>query len=215
MRAATLFASILVAALAGACSSVENAYPSADVKEDPQACASCHLSDYEQVRHPPHAGVKPTTCAICHTQTDWHPSVLNHPWPLTGAHAKEDICNECHHGEPTVFRGTPKACYACHAADYQKGPDHVELAYPKTCEECHTTSAWKPTLPGIEKRPRPKAQQTNETTPPVTTATAVTKKSPPKPKTPAVTPTATTTPTATATATTKPDVTTGPSRRGR
>lgn len=213
MRAAILFASLSIAALAGACSSVENAYPSADVKRDPQACASCHLSDYEHVHHPPHAGVKPTTCAICHTQTGWHPSVMNHPWPLTGAHAKEDICSECHHGEPAVFRGTPKACYACHASDYEKAPDHVELAYPKTCEECHTTSAWKPTLPGIEKRSRPKAQETNETTPPVTTATATTKKNPPKPKTPPVTPTPTSTPTPTAT--TKPDVTTGSSRRGR
>ena len=221
MRAALLVTSLSVAALAAACSSVEDAYPSADVKQDPQACASCHLSDYEQVRHPPHAGVKPTTCAICHTQDDWHPSVMNHPWPLTGAHAKEDICGECHHGEPAVFRGTPRACYACHAAEYQKAPDHVALAYPTTCEECHSTSAWKPTLRGAERLPRPKTPEksdektpeTNET-PGVATSAPTTKKNPPKPKLPRVTPTATSTSTGSPT-TKPPDVTTGSSRRGR
>lgn len=221
MRGAILVASLSVAALLGACSSVEDAYPSADVKQDPEACASCHLSDFNGVHHPAHKGVKPTTCGICHSQDGWHPSVVNHPWPLTGAHAKEDVCFECHHGDPPTFRGTPKACYACHAADYQKGPDHVELPYPTTCEQCHGTTAWKPALPGVERLPRPKAPEINEppTTPTETTKTKTGTKTGTKPKTtPTPTATSTGTPTAwpTSTGTTKPpDVTTGSSRRGR
>jgi hypothetical protein len=112
------------------------------------------MDEFSQVRKPPHVGQKPTTCGVCHTQDDWHPSVLNHPWALTGAHAKSDACFECHKGDPPEFRGTPKACFGCHAADYQRGPNHVAAHFPTTCESCHSTTAWKPLLPTAKMTPK-------------------------------------------------------------
>ncbi|MEO8878099.1 MAG: hypothetical protein ABI461_21080 [Polyangiaceae bacterium] len=145
---ALLFAVLVFASLA-ACSSNDAVITSEVATKDPQACASCHLADFQGVRKPPHVGEKPTTCAVCHTQNSWHPSVLDHSWPLTGKHATASSCFECHKGDPPVFQGTPKACFGCHAADYQRGPDHVTKHFLTTCETCHSTTAWKPPLPGV------------------------------------------------------------------
>jgi hypothetical protein len=134
----------------------------AKVDDDPQACASCHMDDFSRVRKPPHIGQKPTTCGICHKQADWHPSILNHSWPLTGAHANAASCFECHKGDPPEFRGTPKLCFGCHAADYQRGPDHVTDHYPTTCEVCHSTAAWKPILASAKVPPKTPVETTSE-----------------------------------------------------
>jgi hypothetical protein len=58
-------------------------------------CASCHMAEYRQTTDPVHVDVKPTACAVCHKQEGWRPSVIDHPWPLTGAHHKAD-CFACH-----------------------------------------------------------------------------------------------------------------------
>ncbi len=145
-----------IGVLTGACSSQDEtlAIPNAD----PQACASCHMDEFSRVRNPVHVGEKPTTCGVCHRQDDWHPSILNHSWTLTGSHAKAASCFECHKGEPVVFRGTPKVCFGCHAADYQRGPDHVADHYPTTCEGCHATTAWKPILTTAKIPPKAPVQ---------------------------------------------------------
>ena len=65
-------------------------------------CASCHLPEYLAADHPLHRGVKPTTCATCHTQESFHPMRLEHSFPLDGAHAKAD-CFACHSGAAPVF----------------------------------------------------------------------------------------------------------------
>ena len=108
-------------------------------------CATCHMADFQSAKN--HPGEKPTTCAVCHVQDGWHPSRLDHSWPLTGAHAKAS-CFECHKGEPRVFEGTKSACVDCHRSDYEKAPEHVARQFPTTCQECHGTAAWKPLLPG-------------------------------------------------------------------
>lgn len=121
------------------------------------ACASCHMPDYDQVRRPLHVGVKPVSCGICHTQDSWRPSRLDHPWPLSGAHLM-GTCFYCHKGDPPQFKGTPKECVGCHREDYESAPDHVELSFPTTCEQCHSTTAWKPRLadaPAAPTRPPP------------------------------------------------------------
>ncbi len=163
------------------------------------ACADCHMSDYRGARH--HVGEKPTTCGVCHAQSGWHPTHLDHDFALTGAHATAK-CFACHTGSPARFHGTPRECYGCHRADYEKAPRHVDR-FPTTCEECHTTDAWKPAHDHRPPEPPP---------PPATaTATATAPKVKPKPKPP---PTAPPRPTAQpSTNPFNPDVLTHPSRR--
>ncbi len=177
------------------------------------SCASCHMADYLQVRTPPHEGVKPTACAVCHTQTGWHPSVLDHPWPLTGKHEKTD-CFLCHKDKPPVFKGTKKACYACHAAEYDKPPFADHMLFQKACEECHTTTDWKTLVPHPIWPPEPAkeedagAQHDAGHAEPHDAGAGVKPK--PKPPPPKPTGSPTTPPTGK-----PPDVTTGGSRHGR
>jgi hypothetical protein len=192
-------------------------------------CASCHMEEYEHVRHPPHKGVKPTTCGVCHDQAGWRPEVLNHDWwPLTGAHRgrPDTQCSWCHEGTPVVFKGTPKECIGCHREDFEASKFRDHSTFSTTCTECHTTEAWKPAkhppkapapvatpttsasaktapLPKATATPRATAQPTAVPIPIPTTTT------PPVP-TPAPTPV----PRPTAVPTTRPpDVITRPSKR--
>ncbi len=140
-------------ALAAACTgtggapgaTADGGLPDGDAGPKP-SCVSCHMPEYLDVRKPPHDGVKPTTCGVCHSQQGWTPSVLDHPWPLTGKHEKAD-CFKCHSTKPPKFKGTDKACYACHAAEYDKPPFPDHMLLQKTCEDCHTTTDWKKLVP--------------------------------------------------------------------
>jgi len=146
MRASIL--AILAAASLVACAAPPPA--PMETKRDPGACATCHMPEFQTARH--HLGERPTTCGVCHLQAAWHPERLAHPfWELTGAHA-EAKCFGCHAGTPPVLAGTSKTCVDCHRSAYEKAPDHV-ARFPTTCEECHTTSKWKPTLPEPEPPP--------------------------------------------------------------
>ncbi len=120
--------------------------PSPDGRSDPGTttdCVSCHRAEYQAAKRPLHVGVKPTTCAVCHTSAAWSPSVFNHPWPLTGAHANA-ACKGCHVGDPPRYAGTGRLCIDCHRDDYQSStyPGHAHFA--TTCTDCHTTTAWTP-----------------------------------------------------------------------
>jgi hypothetical protein len=111
-------------------------------------CASCHLSEFEATSDPPHVGVRPKTCGVCHLADSWHPYRLKHNWPLQGAHAKAK-CFACHTGKPPQFEGTSRDCLSCHKAAKDKANAAVlhHASFPVTCDKCHTTNAWKPTLP--------------------------------------------------------------------
>ena len=89
-----------------------------------------------------HEGNRPDTCAICHTQQGWHPSVVNHPWPLAGAHVKAS-CFACHKGDPEKFKATSKECVSCHKKEYDRAPNHVSKKFPTQCAPCHDAIAWK------------------------------------------------------------------------
>jgi hypothetical protein len=106
-------------------------------------CYGCHASDYRGVSHPPHQEVRPTTCAVCHSESAWRPEQRNHPWQLTGAHETTD-CFACHVGKPPLFANTPTTCVGCHRADYDRSeyPGHDRFAL--TCADCHSTKAWQP-----------------------------------------------------------------------
>jgi hypothetical protein len=181
-------------------------------------CSSCHMPEFEGVRDPVHAGVKPTTCAVCHTQQSWRPTAIHHEqWPLTGAHLgiPSPQCAWCHKGTPVVFKGTPKACVGCHREDYEASTFPEHQTFPTTCGDCHTTApGWKPAKhppkapPVAPVLPVPTAPPRGSTPPKGTTPPKVT----PTKAHPTATPAPTTPPAPT---TRPPDVITRPSRRGR
>jgi hypothetical protein len=159
---------------------------------DPERCATCHMDEFRGAKD--HAGKRPDACAVCHTQNGWHPSVLAHPWPLTGAHANA-TCFECH-SNPPKYQGMPKQCIACHRPEYNRAPGHVAKKFPTKCESCHKTTSWDDRIAGPPlsnvpaQTPAPPTSGSAGKAPPVP-------KPPPKPK-PAPTP---------------PDVTSHPSPR--
>jgi hypothetical protein len=148
MRARELLfaATLALAAAAAACTAASSGVTADGHGAAKPDCASCHMPEYMQVRHPVHVDAKPTTCGICHKQQGWHPSVVDHPWPLTGKHEKAD-CFKCHDAKPPKFKGTSKACYGCHKAEYDKPPFADHMLFQKACAECHTTADWKTLVP--------------------------------------------------------------------
>lgn len=116
-------------------------------------CASCHLQEYQATSHPPHPGVRPTTCGVCHGEAGWHParSALVHSFPLQGGHAKA-ACFACHRGPTPTFEGTTNQCSVCHQTEHTSANAKVEhhASFSSQCETCHGTTAWKPTLPHDE-----------------------------------------------------------------
>ncbi len=110
-------------------------------------CSACHLTDFQNTTNPNHAqtGI-PTTCQVCHTTSAWQPATFDHNatgFPLTGAHVSV-ACNFCHANNN--YNLTATACSACHMPDFQSttSPNHVQAAFPNTCQTCHTTTAWQP-----------------------------------------------------------------------
>jgi hypothetical protein len=112
--------------------------------DTPNTCVGCHQEDYDMATMPPHAGY-PTDCAQCHDDAGWSPSIFAHSWPLDGAHAARP-CMDCHMGDPPVYEGTPRECVGCHREDYDTSPYPGHDAFPTTCVDCHTTTAWTPAL---------------------------------------------------------------------
>jgi nitrate/TMAO reductase-like tetraheme cytochrome c subunit len=113
----------------------------------PKDCYSCHQKDYTRVTNPNHvAGRFSTTCDDCHSTNAWRPASIDHnktAFPLTGAHRGVN-CEACHKGGK--YAGTSKDCFSCHASDYSgtNNPNHAAAGFPKSCQDCHKTSGWKP-----------------------------------------------------------------------
>lgn len=113
----------------------------------PKACFDCHAANYTQSTSPSHLTAQfPTTCADCHSQTAWKPSIFNHNtvYPLLGAHA--DIAQNCLQCHANGYPNTPNTCAGCHTNDYNltTNPNHTTAQFPKTCETCHSQTAWIP-----------------------------------------------------------------------
>ncbi len=112
----------------------------------PAACVGCHLADFNKTNNPPHAQAGfPTTCQTCHNSSAWDPTTFNHntftKFPLTGAHASV-ACTQCHiNGQ---FVGTATDCASCHMKDFNgaMSPNHVQSAFPTTCQQCHNSTSW-------------------------------------------------------------------------
>ncbi|MFO0761538.1 MAG: hypothetical protein U0359_33975 [Byssovorax sp.] len=217
LRPAWIPALLGLAALLGAACGPEKDEPA---RSD---CATCHLPDFKSASH--HEGVRPLRCEVCHTSHAWHPTGLHHDtFELTGAHlalAKKK-CFACHWGEPPRFEGTPDACWGCHSDKFENNPVPGHKNNPITCDDCHATDAWKPTLPGVKKPTGPAAPTATATataTAPTATATAPAPKptvTAPKPPPTTITPKPPpTTVTPKPPPTTNPPIVTGASRRRR
>jgi hypothetical protein len=110
-------------------------------------CYACHSADFARPTNPNHvAGGFSHTCEMCHTTTVWKPSTFSHAntrFPLTGAHIAV-ACNICHASNQYATLSTN--CIDCHRTDFNgaTNPNHVSLAFPQTCSQCHSTTAWQP-----------------------------------------------------------------------
>jgi hypothetical protein len=98
-----------------------------------RTCGECHGSN------DPHRGQLGSDCARCHSEDHWREKVrFDHDlarFPLLGLHASV-ACEECH--ATPEFRGTARACIACHVKD---DPHLKRLG--ERCALCHTPNGWK------------------------------------------------------------------------
>lgn len=115
--------------------------------ETPDECVGCHRADFDAADMPPHTDYS-TSCATCHTDAGWAPSVFDHPWALTGAHELIE-CSSCHTGTPPAWAGIETECAGCHRDDYDASPYPNHQTFPLTCGDCHSTSAWTPASEGV------------------------------------------------------------------
>ena len=112
-------------------------------KGTPRDCFSCHRTDYERTASPNHAAAGfPTACDSCHSASSstWSASFdHNKFFVLAGRHLSA-ACSSCHRN--SVYRGTPRECYPCHQAQYDRttNPNHRAAGFPTTCETCHRNS---------------------------------------------------------------------------
>ncbi len=100
-----------------------------DFQDTPQQCSGCHEDSHDGQFD---EGERSYPCSTCRTTDDWTPTEFDHNsysnFSLEGAH-EEVACKQCHSeqrdvGGPavTIYRGTPRACEACHADGSISGP---------------------------------------------------------------------------------------------
>ncbi len=112
------------------------------------ACASCHLTDYNNTTNPAHKSAGfPTDCTGCHNTTQWKGATFNHTttgFTLTGAHTSAQ-CAQCHVNGNYSLTTANTACASCHLTDYNNttNPNHKAAAFPQDCTLCHNTTAFK------------------------------------------------------------------------
>ncbi len=116
-----------------ACSACHpGAHSASDLQSTPQDCFTCHAKDDS------HQGKFGRDCKGCHTAQSWKQATFDHArsaFPLTGAHVQV-ACDRCHQDQ---FKGTPKACSACH-----NSPASHPGVFEGECDTCHSTDAWTP-----------------------------------------------------------------------
>jgi len=112
----------------------------------PTECFACHEQDFNTVDDPSHVENNfDHDCTQCHTTNAWEPATFDHEltnFPLTGAHVPVS-CIDCH---DQGYQNTSPECFSCHENAYNTAndPDHQAAAFPVSCQDCHTTSAWEP-----------------------------------------------------------------------
>ncbi len=110
-------------------------------------CYTCHQKDYAATVNPNHSAAQFNhDCSTCHSTAVWSPSTFDHAkagFQLAGAHVSAE-CSKCH--VSGIFKGTPKECYPCHQAQFDKTviPNHAKGQLSHDCLTCHTNVVWKP-----------------------------------------------------------------------
>lgn len=114
----------------------------------PQQCISCHRQDYVDALMPNHeASGFSTDCQECHATVAWKSGIafdharVAHGFALVGAHATLN-CEECHVPPNLTLRFTATSqndCLSCHRPQYDQAHGG---AFPPTCMDCHTQTAW-------------------------------------------------------------------------
>lgn len=115
-------------------------------RDKPAACGNsgCHNS--------PHDGhlFGTKNCEDCHSPMlrSLAKNRFNHAkatrFELTGAHAKQQ-CYACH-TKPLGTRKPDRACATCHADDNRHQDRFKAFGSPPSCETCHPSSSWKPSV---------------------------------------------------------------------
>ncbi len=115
-----------------------------------EACAVCHLDDYNAATNPVHVGSMPTTCGDCHLTTAWRPAGA-HPeaaFPIkTGPHEPFD-CADCHDASlGSNIDGANTNCVGCHTGTHNRSQvdgQHQDVGgyvwsdtNPHFCLSCH------------------------------------------------------------------------------
>ena len=107
-------------------------------------CYDCHSQNYNQAENHLSGGY-PHECTQCHNTNSWGEAFFDHNatnFPLSGAHLAVE-CLSCH---TNGYAGTATDCAACHTENYNLAadPNHLAAGIETSCENCHSTSTWKP-----------------------------------------------------------------------
>lgn len=106
---------------------------SADYKNTPSDCGSCHAIDDV------HRGRFGKTCDSCHRTEQWKATRFDHArdghFTLEGRHAQLS-CTQCH-TQPVSTQEVPKTCNGCHQDD-----DVHEGRNGTQCQQCHNNTSW-------------------------------------------------------------------------
>jgi hypothetical protein len=107
-------------------------------------CVSCHMD-------PHNLGTEQRNCETCHSERTWATlRTFDHTatrFPLAGNHQTVN-CVACHksgsaeHGNPITFRGSPRACSACHEDVHES--QFARLPGGGDCATCHSPLKWTP-----------------------------------------------------------------------
>jgi len=93
-------------------------------------CYNCHSTEYAGAKTTPasnHAANGfPTTCQNCHTYAAWGPGTA-----MQHSYVSSIACYTCHSGDYASAKTTPAS-------------NHAANAFPTTCQNCHTTTAFGP-----------------------------------------------------------------------
>lgn len=115
--------------------SCDGCHAGARYRGTPAGCAACHATDDV------HRGSRGEKCADCHVQDRWDEAKFDHArqagFALLGRHAGV-ACTGCHRSG-RMEDPLPKDCAGCHRAD-----DAHALRFGERCDQCHSTSEWKP-----------------------------------------------------------------------
>jgi hypothetical protein len=103
----------------------------------PTDCYACHSAEYKSATNPAHqAAGFPTTCATCHTTTQWTGATFSHTW-WPRNHGSAKTCSACH-ANPSDY--SVFTCTGCHTKSQTDSRHSGRSGYvynSANCYQCH------------------------------------------------------------------------------